>query len=61
MNDPLQLDSTEAGLILHLLPDDPPGPPHLSLTHHHRHPGNDGAEDIIIFNGQEPPQGDFNF
>ncbi len=43
-----------------LLPDDPPGPPVLTFPHKHRDPGHDGAEDIIIFKGQEPPQGDFN-
>ncbi len=48
-NDPLQLGSTETGVILHLLPDDPPDPPGLSLPHQQRHPGHDGAEDIITF------------
>ncbi len=59
-DDPLQLDSIEARVTLHLLPDDPSGPPELSLPHQQRHPGDDGAEDIIIFKGQDPPQGDFN-
>jgi hypothetical protein len=56
-NYPLHLDSTEAGVTLQLLPDDLPGPPDLSLSH--RHLGDDGAEDIIIFKGQNSPQGDF--
>ncbi len=45
-NDPLQFDYTEAGITLQLLPRDPPGPPHLCLSRLHRHPGDDGAEDI---------------
>jgi hypothetical protein len=57
-NDPLQLDYTEARITLQLVPCDPPDPPHLSLSHQHRHPGHDGAEDIIISKGQDPPQGD---
>ncbi len=44
--DPLQLYSTEVGVILQLLLDDPPGLPDLSLPHQHRHPGNDGAETL---------------
>ncbi len=55
-NDPHQLDSTEAGVTLQLLPGDPPD---LSLPHQHRHPGDDGVEDIIIFKGTDPPQGEF--
>ncbi len=57
-NEPLQLGSTEAGIILQLLPGDPAGPPQLSLPHQHRHSGDDGAEYIIIFKGQDPPQSD---
>ncbi len=34
-NNPLHLDSTEAGIILQILPGDPPGPPHLSIPHQH--------------------------
>jgi hypothetical protein len=48
---------TEAGIILQLLPGDPPGPLRPSFSHQNRHPGDDGAEDIIIFKGQHPPQG----
>jgi hypothetical protein len=59
-NDHFQLDITDAGITLHLLPDDPPGLPDLSLPHHQRHLGDDETEDIIIFKGQYPPQGDFN-
>jgi hypothetical protein len=59
-SDPLQICSTEAGVILQLLPSDPSGPTHISQPHQHRHPGDDGAEDIVIFNGQGPPKGDFN-
>ncbi len=52
-NGPLQLDYTEAGIILELIPEDPPED--LSLPHQHRHPENDEAEEIIIFIGQDPP------
>ncbi len=45
-NDPLQFDYPEAGITLQLLPGDPPGPPHLCLSRQHRHPEDDGAEDI---------------
>ncbi len=56
----LQLDSTEDGIVLQLLPDDPPSPPDRLLPHQHKRSGDDGAEDIIIFKGQEHPQGYFN-
>jgi hypothetical protein len=42
-NDPLQLESNEAGDPT----DDSPGPPDLSVSHQHRHPGDDWAEGII--------------
>ncbi len=48
-NDPLQICSTEARVILQLHPGDPPGRPHFSLPHQHRHLGDDQADDIIIF------------
>jgi hypothetical protein len=54
---PLQFDYTEAGITLQLLSGDPPGPPDHSFPHKHRHPGDDGAEDIIIFKGQDPSSG----
>ncbi len=47
-------------ITLQLLPGDPPGPPHLSLSHQHRRPGAAGAEDMIIFKGQDPPLGDLH-
>ncbi len=45
-NDPLQLDSTEAGVSLQLFPGDPPGPFVLSFSHlqYTRHPEDDEAE-----------------
>ncbi len=61
-NDTLQLDITEAGVILQLLPDDPPGTTaDLSQPQQHRHSGDDGTEDmcIIILKDQDPLQGDF--
>jgi hypothetical protein len=48
-------------ITLQILPDDPPGPPHLSLSHQHSHPGDAGDKDIIIFKGQDPLQGDLTF
>jgi hypothetical protein len=48
-NDPLQLDSTVAGVSLQLLLDDPLDLPDLPLPHQHRHPRDDGAKNIIIF------------
>jgi hypothetical protein len=54
--DPRQVDYTEAGVILELIPDDPPGPPNLSLLHQHRHPGHDGSKAMIISKGQDPPK-----
>ncbi len=38
-------------------PDNPPDLPDLSLPHKHRHPGDDGAEYIIILKSLDPPQG----
>jgi hypothetical protein len=60
-NDYLKLGSTVCLFVcLQLLSRDPPDHPVLSFPHQHRHPGDDVAEDIIIFKGQEPPQGNIN-
>ncbi len=48
-NDPVQLDSTEAGVICSYFLINQPGPLDLSLPHEHRHPVDDGAENIIIY------------
>ncbi len=56
MNEPLHLNSTEAGVTLQLLPDDSPGPPGISLLQQCRHPVHNRAEDIILCKGQEPLQ-----
>jgi hypothetical protein len=50
--------NTEARVVLHLLPDDPPSPPDLPLPHQHGHPWDEVAQDIIIFKGLVLPQGD---
>jgi hypothetical protein len=49
-NDPLQLESNEAGEPT----EDSPGPPDLSLSHQHRHPGDDWAEGFILCKGKGP-------
>ncbi len=51
---PPQFNSTESGITLQPLSDNSPGPPHLTLLDQQRHPGHDGAEDIIICKGQDP-------